>query len=443
MSTLRAFTAVVWLVCTTTAFGCGVDCDAPSHCDIREASCQHEVSNALRCVRGAEPVDVPVHVVDAERYEQEQLAMIEPEEEAERTLWYRGLAQLELVAPDLGVSGATRVSLANVAAFYDRDERAVTILDRGAPLDEVAYVSVLAHELVHAQQDAEHRFDALDARAEADADSVDTQLALYSITEGEAELYQERFAANALGFAFDDVRWDEALAAFRASSRRDAARSDNPLLELRPSFVYPFGASYVHAAFDAGGRDGVAALYDDPPLSTRRVIAGFGATLPDDQAWTEPGLAELAVPRLEAFPHHVGTVSYGAFAFEIALAHWHWENRVVPASVRFADVAAQLTADELTVQSDEDGDTVASWRLRFTSPDAAQAAYDGIDLQADVQQLRIEGRDVIVISGVPSEVDVAAIEWASPPDEPDSAAGTDPAAVTSAVMRCPFTTLWR
>jgi hypothetical protein len=127
MSSLRTFTAVVLLACTMTAFACGVDCDAPSHCDIREASCQHEVSDALQCVRGAEPVDVPVHVVDAERYEQEQLAMIEPEDEAERALWYRGLAQLQLVAPDLGVGGATRVSLANVAAFYDRDERAVTI----------------------------------------------------------------------------------------------------------------------------------------------------------------------------------------------------------------------------------------------------------------------------------------------------------------------------
>jgi hypothetical protein len=445
MSRARKLVALALLCCAMVTVGCGVDCDAPSHCDIREASCQREVAEALQCVRGGELVDLPVHVISAQRYEQEQLAMIEPEDEAESALWYRGLAQLELVAPDLGVSDATSVSLASVAAFYDSDERAVTILDRGAPLDQVEYVSVLAHELVHAQQDAEHRFEALDdaaADADPDSDSVDTKLALFSITEGEAELYQERYAANALGFAFDDVRWDQALATFRSLSRRDAARSDNPLIELRPSFVYPFGVSYVHAAFEDGGRDGIAALYDDPPLSTRQVIAGFGATLPDDHPWTEPGLSELAVPQLAGFPHHVGTASYGSYAFEIALAHWYWVDRLHDPPLSPARVAAQLTADELTVQSDGDGNVVASWRLRFANEADAQAARDAIDLQDHRQQLAIDGRDVIVISGVPSEVDVAAIQWAAPA-ETDSQAGTDPAAVTSTLIRCPFTTLWR
>lgn len=422
--------------------GCNVECDAPSDCDIREAGCQRRVVDALQCLRGGAPVDVPVRVVAADRYEQEQLAMIDPNDADETRLFYRGLAVFELVSPGLDLGAATSVSLSNVAAFYDSDERAVTILDRGQPLDEVGYDGVLAHEIVHAQQDQEHGFDALSERFGA---TVDSDLALSALTEGEAELYEGQFTANALGFSLDEVRWSDALAQFRASSRKDAAASENPLIELRPNFVYAFGASYVYDAFAAGGRAGIAALYDAPPVATRQVVAGFGAPPPGGEPWLEPELAELAVPQLAAFPHHVATARYGAYAFEIALAHWYRLEGVVALASQPGDIAAKLRADELSVQSDEDGSVVMSWRLRFADAAAAQAAVDAIALRYRRQLLR-DDRDVIMVAAsnlALVDVDLEAIEWLPVPEEPESQTGTAASAIARKPIRCQLGPIWR
>jgi hypothetical protein len=441
---LRALVVSALLGGCACALGCGVECDAPSDCDIRDASCQRQVARALLCLRGGEAIDVPVHVVAADRYEREQLAMVEPSDADETRLFYRGLALLDLGSPQLDLAAATHLSLNNIAAFYDPDERAVTILDRGQPLDEVDYDGVLAHELVHAQQDREHGFAAL---FEHFGDTVDSDLALSAVTEGEAELYQGHFTANALGFAIGDVRWQHALESFRASSRRHAAASEDPLVELRPNFVYAFGASYVYDALAAAGRAGIAALYDEPPVSTRQVVAGFGAAPPGGTPWVEPGLLELAVPQLAAFPHLVATSRYGAYAFEVALAHWSGIRGFEPPPILSSDLAAQLRADELTVQSnDGHGDVLVSWRLRFVSAGDAQRAFDAVHGSRPMLRLAIDHRDLIVLAtngDALDGVDIETIEWLPVPAESESQAGTAASAIARKPVRCQLNPIWR
>jgi hypothetical protein len=444
VSSLRTLVITALLCGSACAFGCGMECDAPSDCDIRDASCQRQVADALQCLRGGEPIDVPVHVVAADRYEQEQLAMVEPSDADETRLFYRGLALLDLGSPQLDLAAATHVSLSNIAAFYDPDERAVTILDRGQALDAVDYDGVLAHELVHAQQDREHGFDALFERF---GDTVDSDLALSAVTEGEAELYQGHFTANALGFAVGDVRWEHALESFRASSRRQAAASENPLIELRPNFVYAFGASYVYDALAAGGRAGIAALYDEPPASTRQVVAGFGASPPGGTPWLEPGLVELAVPQLAAFPHLVATSRHGAYAFEVALAHWSRTPAFEPPPILASELAAQLRADELTVQSNEGaGDVLVSWRLRFVAPGDAQRAFNAIHESRPTMRLVIDHRDLMMIAtngDALDGVDIDTIEWLPVPAGTESQAEIAASAIARKPVRCQLSPIWR
>lgn len=99
--------ACVWTACffgLLTASACGSnDCAAPSRCDIRDVSCQHDVMSWVSCQRGGSADLPPGIVVSASQYVERQA---EPqraanpdrteEDDAKDVGWNHGLAQFEL-----------------------------------------------------------------------------------------------------------------------------------------------------------------------------------------------------------------------------------------------------------------------------------------------------------------------------------------------------------
>lgn len=167
-------------------------------------------------------------------------------------------------------------------------------------------------------------------------------------------------------------------------------------------------------AFDRGGRDEVAALYDSPPVSTRQVLQGYGAPPPGGEPWVEP---ELAVPRLEAFPTLLSAAQYGAYAFETALRHW---DRDVDA----IGLTAGLRADQLSVLRDEEGEVAAAWRLRFVDEDAAERANRAVRVGLSESGRRAAvgrvDRDVLVLAAsneALAEVELTSLAWDPVPAE--------------------------
>lgn len=366
---------------TATSAGCELECALPD-CDIREATCQHQVADTIACVRGGDPGAVELRVVDASTYIDEAATGAGSADDAPCTRrWYRALALLDLTSPDLDPAAATQSRLSRVAAFYSRDDDAVTVLDRHEPLRGKEAAALLFHEFVHALQDAE-----LDLTTWYDEHrtSFDSGLAMSSIVEGEAVLYTDQAMAHTRGFDPDGADWERGYSAYRDFSLADAVAAADPFLVLFSDFAYAYGASYVADALRAGGDDAVRALYTDPPTSTRAIMA-FDRDVPldvelDDEVAKVPSVAERGL-------RYVGSARLGSYALGVLLRRYsdsteYWAEHgrqlfpVEDVDTPYDDgIEIDLVGDVLSLFATSDGtDVLLSWRLRFGNEDAAVAA---------------------------------------------------------------------
>jgi hypothetical protein len=352
-------------------------CDAPScdvsTCDIRHAACQQQVAHAVTCVRGGKERVVPVKVVEADKYIAEQAKQADDADDAEHVrLWYRGLSALLLTSEDLEPGTGTQASLERVAAFYSAEDKRVTVLDRGDELDSYGSVLLLAHEYVHALQDAEYDLTQLDSEH---AQTTDSALGVNAIIEGEAVLYTDQLQSMALGFDLNEVDWQAAFSQYRSSSRTRLAVDDNPYLQLQSAFVYGYGASYVYAAWTAGGNDAVRVLHRTPPASARQVIVGYGEPPPGGKPWIERELDDVAIPWVQRDGYElVNWEHLGSYAFyAYLLKHRALDSGAEPGANA---VIAQLRSDVVSVQASDGPTIVTGWRLRFANVEAAESALE-------------------------------------------------------------------
>jgi hypothetical protein len=210
--------------------------------------------------------------------------------------------------------------------------------------------TVLVHEMVHAQQDAESDLSAL-VREDA---TYDEALAARAIVEGEAQVAMYRhFAALKWQDPYRVTDYEIQVTKTSVSAAARDASGDAADLDWR-SFVYAFGAAYAHA------RERVQAprpWLADPPVSTREVIARArsGARSPSP------------VPPLTGY-EALHTTSLGAWRFYTMLAR----HRAV---LSLDDVATSWGGDCVTVYERSTGELAVVWQIDTTL--APSIAYGG------------------------------------------------------------------
>jgi hypothetical protein len=262
-------------------------------CDILTESCQREVFALVACVRGGSAVSRPPPVRQLD--EASAIALV-AEASAMGSMTdgvdamsamtldarafraeVRGLELLGLLEPGLitDVGDVLDQSVSSAIAYYLPSTREVVIIDRGDPIDDLEANTVLAHEFVHALQDAQHDLTTFGADLVFDSDG---NLAISSLIEGEASLYQ-----YLLGFAYQGtdvgrVNFSSFFASLTGLGLEVTLDAGSPALTAESIFPYTFGAAYAGRAWLSGGSRGLDDLYQAPPRTSWEVLRGESDT---------------------------------------------------------------------------------------------------------------------------------------------------------------------
>lgn len=242
------------------------------------------VANHVQRVRGLElpasaPVDVESRRELAARYEREALETLGEGALARRVRADRALGLLpEGFAPsrapftmaDLGVAGA-----------YDPETKRIVLVGdlEGGAADDPS----LAHEMVHALDDA--HFDLVSIRADAKG-NTDRALAVLALIEGSAmastfdvvlsEIYDDVngwLGGTQVSRAIDDLESDFGLLARTRDKRaREILRATPAYLRERIVFPYARGLAFARALRGRRGTASINAAFRDPPRSTEQVL---------------------------------------------------------------------------------------------------------------------------------------------------------------------------
>lgn len=376
-------------------------CDEPLDvCDIGSAECRKHVFVQTACARDFTGRTVPVvqtitrdELVEALRDDDEPTSN-EIREDAQIATSLRMLALLQ--AGEMSSEDAAIESYAsNVLAFYSRVDKSVTIVETnlgGASAESQDFV--LSHEFVHAQQDEDVGL------AELFADhvtSTDSDVALRSITEGEAVLFSNLTMARRPGARLDEDDVARFFADQQDSLLEEAGdRESADFTDLRSSFPYPFGGQVVADRWFLDGRSGVHDLYDDPPPSTAAVLRILDDGTPGD-AVDIPGLAADELPE--------GWSSLG----EDTLGAWlvfAFARRSGLGEATALALARDWIGDHiLFAGGPTDADAALAWRLRFSTDAAATtfAEIDGTPPPEGVRSVDLDGHNVTIVMAVDAD----------------------------------------
>jgi hypothetical protein len=184
-----------------------------------------------------------------------------------------GLLEPRLIGDEMDVAG---VMLSTALAFYSPETREIVIIDRGEPLADLDADALLAHELIHALQDARHNLIEFDSRAL----ETDGRLAAASVVEGEATLYQLMLLLAYRGIGFDTRAYRAIFADTASSAEAGALEAGSPLVTAGSIFPYTYGARYMAEAWLQGKALAIDALFQAPPSSSLQVMLGAGSAAP-------------------------------------------------------------------------------------------------------------------------------------------------------------------
>ncbi len=359
-------------------------------CDIRDAECQRVTAEGAACLRGVEPVTVPVALVSRDTFVADAAATtLTPAEEEAFRRWNAGLAALGLAPIDNspGADGAARATW--LGGFYSSQDKQITIIEDGRPLDSWPFIALLVHEYVHAIQDV--RFDLAQLSATHVTD-LDRALGVGAVIEGDATYIGDLASAGFFGVGINEIPWAEMFARWQDNARHDARRSPLPVTLAPSHFRYPFGTAFTKAALDASGWTGVDGLFALPPSGTREVMAGFGAAEPTGGAWAED-LGADAVPILDERFAYVGADRMGAWLLQVFL------DRVAPYSYGAADLPPSLRGDALSIFHDQiTGGAVAFWRLRLASIETSDVLSVATSMLPAARRNFTEGDDLVIVA---------------------------------------------
>lgn len=234
-------------------------CVAPRQCDITERECQEAVFEATVCERN-QPAAAPpvVRMQSVEDFRSEQRAAAEKNPVPES--WEAALRLLRLVPEGKSVlEVAIDQSAAAVAAYYSDETDVVTVLERDQSPDPQADVHVLAHEFVHALQDAEVD---LGAFLDANAVSSDSTVAVRTLVEGEATVVSYAVVARSFGVPPQRTDWQLYRDTLANEVVELASGAESPMLAAFQLFPYSAGFSALFEPWLAEGD--LSAYYEEP-----------------------------------------------------------------------------------------------------------------------------------------------------------------------------------
>jgi hypothetical protein len=398
-------------------------CGVP-RCDVRQTDCQQRIAEAAACLRGVDPIQVPIIVVDRDRYREQ--AANQPLDPAEAERWRMvnlGLSLLGLSDENVALTTAVVGNTDYTGAFYSYSDRAITLIaSPDVPMNGGYMVTTLIHEYIHALQHAAGR---IGGPEEVDR-SLDRSLASAALIEGEADLISDLAMLDLHRRDESDIPWTAVFDRARALAHRDARNDELPIERSRAYFAYPYGAAFIYQARSQGGYPAVEAAFATPPRTTREVMAGFGAAEPAGGPWSED-MGDDAEPVLPAGFVRAASDRLGAFALRLFLAGWgpwfdRWRKPLDPA-------ADDLRSDHITIQHVTDPASpltpmiVTTWRLRFGSAEtAARLARTLTRPDWEVPQWWHEARDrdVIIVAsrGMTPPLDPTKLTWRAVPPDP-------------------------
>lgn len=401
IAALRAgrLAALAGLLAAPLACADDESCEDPLRvCDIGSAGCREHVFLQTACARGHDGRAVPtVYTITRDEFEGLLRAGDEPTAEQQR-IDAQSAAALRML--DLLPAGATSTEEAaiqayarNVLAFYSRSDASVTIVETNlGDVDHETSVFVLSHEFVHAQQDIDV---GLQDFFDAHSTSSDSNIALRSVTEGEAVLFSNVTMARQPGAAISAEIFDQYYAQ-QQQSLRDAAAgtSDAAYTDLSSSFPYPFGGELVTDRWLAEGPAGVLDLYDDPPLSTATILRTLVGAEPANSV-DLPALSANAIPEGWSI---IADDTLGAWIlFAVARRSGFVEESAT-------ELAEDWAGDHLLIAGGPtDADVALAWTLRFGSEASAVRFSDigaSMGPPEGVRSVRQAGRDVTLVMAV-------------------------------------------
>lgn len=333
-------------------------------CDARTAACQKRLLALAGCVYGvANTPDVPVRVVsEARLIEELNAAAGEAANEDESA----DLPHIERTFVDLGLirageltegGGSAAQIVANIDGIYQDAERGIALVDRGVARDNAEADALLLHEFVHAIQDAEQ---GLGAWRERYSTSIDSSLALRTVTEGQATYAQFRVLSAMTGRDVTRVDWDRTLRGFRDRLLSDAFDDPSPYFASITTFPYAYGAAAAYQSWSDH-----QAQFDAPPLTTLEVLSHDAGV-----AFEAPAELDIDAPAPTDSYRLVDSDALGAF--ELALsAHQLGAERETA-----LDLALAWRGDALWIYAGPDERTVWMWMLELADPQQASALAD-------------------------------------------------------------------
>jgi hypothetical protein len=357
-----------------------------STCDARAAACQQRLLALAGCVYGvANTPDVPVRVVTEARLIAELNAASGGEASEDDTADLphieRALADLALLqAGDLTKGGGSAAQIvANIDGIYQDAERGIALVDRGVPQNDAEADALLLHEFVHAIQDAEH---GLSAWREQYSTSIDSSLALRTVTEGQATYAQFRVLLAMTGRDVDRIDWDRTFHNFRDQLVSQAFADPSPYFASITTFPYAYGAASAYRAWSDH-----QAQFDGPPLSTLEVLS-----LDAGVAFTAPEPLSLEAPTPDADYELVDGDDLGAF--QLALS----AHKLGADTDAALDLALAWRGDALWIYAGPNEKTVWMWMIEMG--DAQHAADFSTFAQSNKRlEAAALGKRVILVGG--------------------------------------------
>ncbi len=384
---LSAYVLAAWAM---AGAGCGPDGSNLVRCDIRGLECQEAIYLSVAEFLELESMAAPsIRVISVDEYERELRAGVAMQEDSEDPLVTRGLKLIGFLPEAFGSQQEADVErlLAEVAAYYSTRDKAITVIDRdygGANAQ-----TLLAHEFVHALQDAQVGL----ASIGDEATTTDEWIAVRSVVEGDASYVQWAWSAQEFGFTPTPQQWDDIHAEREALAMMEAADPTVPVTDSEFIFPYAFGFRFMTDAVLFDGLAERERWLRSPPASAWAFLWGYEPGVGEGfVALSRPDEAHPAVPA----PYtEFGTDSLGAwylFAFLQRLG--------VPESEAM-DNALDWVGDRFAFYDDGASVSVV-WRIRYgvgSGASATRTMQAVLDASSDVPWTAVTAeRDVYVIA---------------------------------------------
>lgn len=367
-------------------------------CDVASGPCQRGIYESVALSLDAEGFSMPsIRTISVEQHTNEVRAGLDLNDLTGDDPESRGLRLLGFLPPvtDSITEAQADYFINNVAAYYSRGSRSITIIDRD--YEPGAAQVILAHEFVHAIQDSEFNLGSVGNGASTE----DGVIGVRSVIEGDAMYSSIDWYLALEGVPATRTLWDEELEWRTESLRERVADPTIALIDTASSFPYSYGFRFMTDVSLAGGLAGRKGAFLLPPETAAEVISGEA----------DPAVV-LDLPG----PVHPAPLDATEPTIEDRVGAWYVYGFLVRQGMADEDAwaaAQRWLGDETAIY--EAGDEVAAvWRVRFADAEGAEALNGQVnEAESTVARTAVLfGDDVYVFAAETTE---SLLAWAAQP----------------------------